>query len=109
MRDVSYRVVDEAGEGGWMTARLVDLLWRMPSFPAAVGVAGGVPPMHVLNRIVSRGKDVLPTGDGVVWHKLTLSQDEYFQLAEQLLADPRLADFLDGEPDSAQSVDPMPF
>ncbi|HLL90201.1 MAG TPA: hypothetical protein VK324_12950 [Tepidisphaeraceae bacterium] len=108
MKEVVYRQIDEHGNPVQMhRGTVADLLWAMPSFPAALAANNGVPPLAKLNVMLALTKDTDVTGAGIAWVPFQLDGDEYLSLAEQLAADPRVPKNAIASPAPADVIDPL--
>jgi hypothetical protein len=78
-----------AGEGPWEFAALDKFILSIPAFGYTLGISGVMPPVHVINEILSRGEDDAGMSGGAKWKPFTIEQDEYTELVENLITNPK--------------------
>lgn len=85
-----YKTHGAIGDSKWQTGSLVEMLMAMPRARSYVDQWRVVPPIHVLNEILSTGMDDAGMSGGCEWKPFQLSGVEYANLLEELLTSPDL-------------------
>lgn len=90
MRDIRFKnyAASNPGEAQWEHAPLDVFLLSTPMFVYELSLFGVIPPIHVLNEIMSLGKHDAGMGGGAEWKPFKITEEEYTKLVESLIANP---------------------
>ena len=103
MMDVRFKQHGAVGPAEWTYASLADFLFALPFFLPR-DFEQPVPPLTVLNEIFTSGKLDAGMSGGCEWKSFEISQDEYDELAQELLTRPQCRFVIDDELATAKSV-----
>ena len=86
MREVSFKNLPALGPGDAPSesALLAEFLLTTPVFAHALRSFGVVPPIHILNEVLSSGSYDAGMSGGASWEPFEVSAEEYEELVEQL-------------------------
>jgi len=90
MRDIRFKnyVATGPGEAQWEHAPLDVFLLSAPMFVYELSLFSVIPPIHVLNEIMSLGMHEAGMGGGAEWKPFKITQEEYTELVESLTTNP---------------------
>jgi hypothetical protein len=90
MRDVKFRVFPGMGDArpSWEHASLGEFLLATPVFVYELKAFGVIPPIHVLNEILTTGKYNAGMGGACEWRSFEINADEYAELVLELTTNP---------------------
>ena len=90
MRDVKFRIFSGIGAAtpSWKHATLKEFLLESPVFAYELKVFGVMPPLHVLNEILGKGKYDAGMSGACEWKPFEVNSDEYAELVLELTTNP---------------------
>ena len=90
MKDIRFKNFAATGprEAPWEYAKLVEFLLISPIFAYELKAFGVIPPLHVINEVLSKGSYDAGMGGGSEWKAFEISKEEYIELVEHLLTNP---------------------
>lgn len=90
MRDVKFRVFPGTGAAmpSWEHASLDEFLLETPVFVYELKVFGVIPPIHILNEILTTGKYDAGMGGACEWRPFEINMSEYAELVLELTTNP---------------------
>jgi hypothetical protein len=88
MRVIRYKTHGALGRDSWKHGSLTELLFDIPHLAHPLRVFKVIPPFHILNEILISGISEAGMSGGCQWSPFQISEKEYDELVEDLLALP---------------------
>jgi hypothetical protein len=92
MRDVRFKALPTMGPhpGHWTHASLEQFVLRLSPICYALVVRRIIPTLDALNAELLKGRNDKGMSGGTEWKPFTITEDEYVELREALLTNPRV-------------------
>jgi hypothetical protein len=105
MRTVRYKTHGAVGGESWQHSSLTEFLFNIPALSHSLRTLRIVPPLHVLNELLSSGISEAGMSGGCQWRSFRISDDEYAELTEDLCTLPGAGVSVDGELNECATLD----